>query len=82
MKCGAPVIVGNKTSLPEVFGLAGILVNPFDVNEIASALEKVISNSNLRSELRVKGFKRARLFDWRETARQTLAVYKKAAGTI
>jgi glycosyltransferase involved in cell wall biosynthesis len=82
MKCGAPVIVSNKTSLTEVVGQAGILVNPFDVNEIASALEKVISNSNLRSELRVKGFERARLFDWRETARQTLAVYKKAAGTI
>jgi hypothetical protein len=36
----------------------------------------------LRSELRIKGFERARLFDWRETARQTLAVYKKAGGTI
>ncbi|MDQ6651252.1 MAG: glycosyltransferase family 4 protein [Acidobacteriota bacterium] len=80
MKCGAPVIASNKTSLPEVVGQAGILVDPFDVNEIASAIEKVIGNSNLRSHLRAKGFARARLFDWRETARQTVAVYKKAAG--
>ena len=80
MKCGAPVIVSNRTSLPEVVGQAGILVDPFDVNDIASAIEKVISNPNLRSQLRVKGFERARLFDWRETARQTVAVYKKAAG--
>ncbi len=79
MKCGAPVIVSNKTSLPEVVGQAGLLVDPFDVNDIASAIEKVISDSNLRSSLRVKGFERARLFDWRETARQTVAVYKKAA---
>jgi glycosyltransferase involved in cell wall biosynthesis len=80
MKCGAPVIVSNKTSLPEVVGQAAILVDPFDISDIASAIEKVISNSNLRSHLRVKGFERARLFDWRETARQTVAVYKKAAG--
>lgn len=80
MKCGAPVIVSNNTSLPEVVGHAGILVDPFDVDDIASAIEKVISDSNLRSQLRVKGFERARLFDWRETAHQTLAVYEKAAG--
>jgi glycosyltransferase involved in cell wall biosynthesis len=80
MKCGAPVIVSNTTSLPEVVGQSAILVDPFDVNDIASAIEKVISNSDLRSHLRVKGFERARLFDWRETARQTVAVYKKAAG--
>src|SRR2546425_2348592 len=63
MKCGVPVIVSNKTSLPEVVGQAAMLVDPFDVNDIASAIEKVISNSNLRSHLRVKGFERARLFD-------------------
>lgn len=79
MKCGAPVIVGNRTSLPEVVGDAGMLVDPFDVDDIAQAIEKVISDSNLRLHLRVKGLERASLFDWRETARQTLAVYEKAA---
>ena len=79
MKCGAPVIVGNRTSLPEVVGDAGMLVDPFDVDDIALAIRKVISDSNLRSHLRVKGLERAQLFDWRETARQTLAVYEKAA---
>ena len=80
MKCGAPVIVGNKTSLPEVVGDAGLLVDPFEVDDIAAAIEKVISDSNLRAQLHVKGLERAKLFDWRETARQTLAVYEKAAG--
>lgn len=80
MKCGAPVIVGNKTSLPEVVGDAGLLVDPFEVDDIAAAIEKVINDSNLRAQLRVKGLERAKLFDWRETARQTLAVYEKAAG--
>lgn len=80
MKCGAPVIVGDKTSLPEVVGDAGMLVDPFNVDDIAAAIERVISDSDFRARLSVKGLERARLFDWRETARQTLAVYQKAAG--
>ncbi|MGI8836238.1 MAG: glycosyltransferase family 4 protein [Pyrinomonadaceae bacterium] len=78
MKCGAPVIVGNKTSLPEVVGDAALMIDPFDVNAIAAAIQKVISDSDFRSELRVKGMQRAKQFDWKETARQTLAVYEKA----
>jgi glycosyltransferase involved in cell wall biosynthesis len=80
MKCGAPVIVGNQTSLPEVVGDAGILVDPFDVDDIAAKIESVVSDSNLRADLRVKGLNQAKLFDWRETARQTLAIYQRAAG--
>lgn len=79
MKCGAPVIVGNKTSVPEVVGDAAVLVDPLDVNHLASAIERVITDSDLRATLRAKGLERAKLFDWRETARQTLAVYEKAA---
>ncbi len=80
MKCGAPVVVGNQTSLPEVVGDAGLLVDPFDVEDIASAIQTVITDSDLRAQLRVKGLERAKLFDWRETARQTLAIYRKASG--
>jgi glycosyltransferase involved in cell wall biosynthesis len=78
MKCGAPVIVGNQTSLPEVVGDAALMIDPFDVNAIAAAIQKVIIDSDFRSELRVKGLERAKVFDWKETARQTLAVYEKA----
>ena len=79
MKCGAPVIAGNRASLPEVVGDAGLLVDPFDIDAIAAALGTVIESSSLRSELRVKGMNRARMFDWRETARRTLEVYQRAA---
>lgn len=81
MKCGAAVIAGNRTSLPEVVGDAGVLVNPFDINDICAAITRVIGDSEFRSRLSARGLERARLFDWRETARQTLAVYKKAAGS-
>jgi glycosyltransferase involved in cell wall biosynthesis len=80
MQCGVPVIVGDRTSLPEVVGDAGLLVDPFDVDALAAAIEKVVSDSNLRAKLSVQGLARAKLFEWRETARQTLAVYQKAAG--
>jgi glycosyltransferase involved in cell wall biosynthesis len=79
MKCGAPVIVGNQTSLPEVVGDAGLMVNPFDEAEIASALARLIDSPGLREELRVKGLKRARSFSWHETARRTLEVYNQVA---
>jgi glycosyltransferase involved in cell wall biosynthesis len=78
MKCGAPVIVGNETSLPEVVGDAALMIDPFDVSAIAAAIQKVITDSDFRLELRVKGLQRAKQFDWKETARQTLAVYEKA----
>ncbi|MGH9871159.1 MAG: glycosyltransferase family 4 protein [Pyrinomonadaceae bacterium] len=80
MQCGVPVIVGDRTSLPEVVGDAGILVDPFDVDALATAIKNMISDSDLRTALSVQGLARAKLFEWRETARQTLAVYRKAAG--
>jgi glycosyltransferase involved in cell wall biosynthesis len=77
MKCGAPVIVGNQTSLPEVVGDAGLTVDPFDVRSIAEAIEKLINDSILRQELSVKGRRRAETFDWRTTAQQTLEIYQQ-----
>jgi glycosyltransferase involved in cell wall biosynthesis len=77
MKCGAPVIVGNQTSLPEVVGDAALTVDPFDVSSIAAAIERLINDLNLRRELSVKGQKRAEMFDWRETARRTLEIYRQ-----
>jgi glycosyltransferase involved in cell wall biosynthesis len=80
MKCETAVITGNRTSLPEVVGDAGLMVDPFDIEEISGALAKLIGDSDLRSQLIVKGRERARRFDWRETAARTLSVYQKAAG--
>jgi glycosyltransferase involved in cell wall biosynthesis len=82
MKCGAPVIVGNKTSLPEVVGDAALTVDPFDVSSIAAAVERLINDSALRRELSVKGHKRAEMFDWRETARQTLEIYQQVGTRV
>jgi len=76
MRCGTPTITGNRTCFPEIIGDSGLMVDPFDERAILDAILKVFSDLNLRQELREKGIKRANLFDWKETARQTLSVYE------
>jgi glycosyltransferase involved in cell wall biosynthesis len=78
MQCGTPVIAGDRTSLPEVVGAAGLLVNPFDERAIADAIGRLIDDITLRAHLRGAGLERARLFDWHKTARETVAVYERA----
>ena len=80
MQCGAPVIAGNRTSLPEVVQDAGLLVDPFDKDALTEALGRMIRDANLRARLRVKGLEQARRFSWRETARLTLQAYNRVAG--
>ena len=77
MQCGTPVIVGNRTSLPEVVGDAGILIDPFNHIELADAIAHLVSNPAARDELRELGNERAKAFDWLETARLTLQAYKQ-----
>jgi glycosyltransferase involved in cell wall biosynthesis len=61
---GVPVITSSVTSMPEVAGNAALLVNPFSVEEIASAMYDVWSNSHLREELIRRGFERVKLYSW------------------
>ena len=68
MKCACPVITSNTTSMPEVAGDAALLVNPYDVDEISSAMIKLNWNNNLRSELSARGQIHAQHFNWNTTA--------------
>jgi glycosyltransferase involved in cell wall biosynthesis len=77
MACGVPVVVSNVSSLPEVVGAAGILVNPLNIDEIVDAIIKIISDMKLKKELSEKGLKRAKEFSWQKTAIETLSVYKE-----
>jgi glycosyltransferase involved in cell wall biosynthesis len=79
MQCGVPVLAGNKTSMPEVVGDAGVLVDPLDESAIAGALARLIERPDYRAELRVKGLERAKTFNWQTTARLTLQAYEQAA---
>ncbi|WP_292460183.1 glycosyltransferase family 1 protein [Methanothermococcus sp.] len=77
MACGTPVITSNTSSLPEVVGDAGIMVNPYDVDELANKMYEVLTNDGLREELSKKGLERAKLFSWKKCAEETLKVYEE-----
>jgi glycosyltransferase involved in cell wall biosynthesis len=79
MQCGTPVITGNLTSLPEVVGDAGIMVDPLDVIAIAGAMERLLSDMELRLTLSKKGIERAATFTWTDVAKQTLQIFERVA---
>lgn len=79
MACGTPVIVSKVASLPEVVGDAGMLVDPADVEGFTVAMWRVLTDENLRREMRAKGLKRVATFSWERAARETLKVYEKVA---
>jgi len=80
MACGAPVIASNRSSLPEVVGEGGILVEPTDVEALAEAMEMLLVDDALRAELRQRALAQAAKFSWKQTALETLAVYRKVVG--
>jgi glycosyltransferase involved in cell wall biosynthesis len=76
MTLGCPVVSSNTSSLPEVAGDAALLVNPHSVEELAGALERVISDRTLRQSLIEKGYQQAAKFSWTNTAKATLEAYR------
>jgi glycosyltransferase involved in cell wall biosynthesis len=79
MACGTPVVASNVSSLPEVVGDAALLITPEDVDGLAVAMWRVLSDENLRRDLRAKGLKRAQTFSWERAARATLEVYRRVS---
>lgn len=78
MACGCPVVCSNVASLPELAGDAALLVNPYDVEELAGAIRRVLSDRDLRADLVARRLARARHFSWERAARQSTQVYRQA----
>ena len=77
MACGAPVVSSNASSLPEVVGDAGVLVDPSDVEGLCSALRQLLEDEPRRQALATAGRARAQTFSWRRTASETVQVYRE-----
>jgi len=77
MACGVPTIAANRTSLPEVVGDGGILVEP-EPEAIATAMISVLNDPARAADLRERALARAAEFDWRRTARLTMEAYREA----
>ena len=78
MSAGVPVVVANRGALPEIVGDAGLLVDPDDPDSIATALERLLGDGDLRASLARRGLARARHFTWMQTARDVRRAYEDA----
>ena len=75
--CGLPVVTSNRSSLPEVMGDSALMVDPWRIDDLAFALENILTSQHLRKRLRKTGFENLKRFDWNETARETIKVFSK-----
>jgi glycosyltransferase involved in cell wall biosynthesis len=80
MACGTPVVVSDLSSLPEVVGDGALLIPPQEIEALAEAMEKALSDPSLREELRSKGLERAKRFTWSEAAKRLLTIYEQMGG--
>jgi glycosyltransferase involved in cell wall biosynthesis/GT2 family glycosyltransferase/Flp pilus assembly protein TadD len=79
MACGAPVIASARGSLPEIVGSAGILIDPQDSEQIATAMIRLAADTSERQRLAQEGRQRARMFQWETVADKTLTAYHEVA---
>lgn len=77
MACGTPVITSNTSSLPEVVGNAGLLVDPHNTGELSTAMMRILEDKQLQEDLRQRGYERVKHFTWQESARKMLTIYQK-----
>ncbi|WP_035215154.1 glycosyltransferase family 4 protein [Desulfobulbus elongatus] len=81
MACGVPVISSSTSSLPEVVGDAGILVDPLDVEAMSASLHRILEDRVVAAELSGRGIQRAAGFSWERTAAETVGVYRRVLAT-
>jgi glycosyltransferase involved in cell wall biosynthesis len=79
MASGTPVVTSNASSLPEVVGSAGLLVNPLDDEALALAIVRLLEDAGERERLRAAGLEQARRFSWPRMAQTTLGCYEEVA---
>ncbi|MDD5397158.1 MAG: glycosyltransferase family 1 protein [Candidatus Moranbacteria bacterium] len=77
MRCGVPVITSNCSSLPEVVDQGGIMIDPDKPDELHVAMKEVLTNREFHSELSARALKQSIRFNWRTSARHTLAIFEK-----
>jgi glycosyltransferase involved in cell wall biosynthesis len=78
MACGTPVLASSAASLPEVVGDAGVLVDPYEVGEMAQGLAHLMGHAQARRKLGERGLERAKQFSWEKSAQRLLAACERA----
>lgn len=76
MACGIPVVCSNAGSLPEIVGESALLFEPDDVDNLVANMMMVFGDSSLRNRMIEQGFDRSRFFDWKESIKKLISVYR------
>ena len=76
MHQGCPVITSDRGSLPEIVGVAGLLLDADEVDAWAEAMNRVVHDSALRQQMTQAGYVQAQKFKWENAAARTLAIYR------
>ncbi|WP_266363382.1 glycosyltransferase family 4 protein [Tellurirhabdus rosea] len=79
MRCGRPVIVSDRTSLPEVCGKAGVYVNPDDPADIAAKINHLLGDPQFYQEKSLQSLQHSGQFTWQESARRIINIIEKVA---
>lgn len=78
MQCGVPVITSNTSSLPEVVGEAGVMVDPQDADELCQAMLRIYNSAEVRKKMSFDSLAQAQKFSWKKCAEQTIDAYRAA----
>lgn len=81
MSHGIPVLGSNRGSIPEIADTAAVLVDPFDVDSMSDAIDRLAVDPSLRESLRSTGFERCRYFTWKRTADELIDLYSSLTST-
>jgi glycosyltransferase involved in cell wall biosynthesis len=81
MAAGTPVITSNVSSLPEVVGDAALLIDPYEPNAIADAMRRVLTDPDLRADLRRRGLARVHEFSWERSVARVREIYGEVLGS-
>jgi len=77
MACGTPILASNVSSIPEVVGSAALLFDPYNINEMASVIDRVLTDKDLRQKLIQRGFEQIKKYSWKNTAKEILGVFEE-----
>jgi len=78
MQCGTPVISSNTSSLPEVIGDGGIMLEPMDIQGVCNEVARLYSDPEFHAKISGKALERSKLFSWERCVDQTIAAYETA----
>jgi len=75
MACGTPVIASQNSSLPEITGQAAILVDPFNISQIAESIRAILLDNSLKNNLIINGFSQIKKFNWTKAAKSYIDIF-------